>query len=91
MRAKVLLKRHNGARFALEDGRTLSVPDVRQINAGLQWGDEGTIVQLPNGNLKFIIDSIEVNSEATPYPVEIIENIPETPIQKLLEWDTSEK
>ena len=70
MRAKVIWKFGGKAKMRLEDGRILSLneQEIRSLNCAMRWGDEGELVQLPDGKVKFRIDAIEADLRPVPTP-----------------------
>ena len=54
----------------LEDGKILRLnqTEMNQLNRAMRWGDEGELVQLPNGQVKFRIDATDVDLRPVPTP-----------------------
>ena len=54
----------------LEDGKILRLnqTEMNQLNRAMRWGDEGELVRLPDGKVKFRIDAIEVDLRPVPTP-----------------------
>lgn len=70
MKAKVIWKFGGKAKLQVEDGRVM-VLDQQQINAlnrAMRWGDEGQLIQMPDGKVKFRIDAEEVDLRPVPTP-----------------------
>lgn len=73
MKARVAYKRNNKVYLLLENGKSLKM-DINQANSlskFMQWGDTGTLVQLPNGATKFILDADEILLSPVQYPATI--------------------
>lgn len=70
IKAKVIWRFGGKAKLRAEDGRVMLL-DQQQINAlnrAMRRGDEGQLIQMPDGKVKFRIDADEVDLRPVPTP-----------------------
>jgi hypothetical protein len=86
MKAKVVWRVGDRAKMMLANGKVLRLESqaIRALNCAMKRGDEGVLIQLPDGSSKFKIDAVDVDvltPEIEPPRIQLYLPAPDKPVE----------